>query len=134
MKGASQKSLFANCLVLLLDETHFFTRKEWARYLGVTTKGIEDWVRDRGFPRGDLLRKLMDVLKCSPDVPNGPLEMFDGLVNRPLAEITPLADLLESATLAEYLADADAVWIGLYLKHCTSKQAQFVLCEGTLVR
>ena len=96
------RSPFAAALAGLLDDTACFTRAEWARFLGVSTSDLSQWVNDETVPRADLLRMMVDVLQSSADVPEEPLAAFEQMAARPAREVSPLGGRM-TPTVAEYL-------------------------------
>jgi transcriptional regulator with XRE-family HTH domain len=124
------RSPFAVALAMLLDETCYFTRSEWARFLGVSTSAISQWVNDKTVPRADLLRIILDVLRTSDGVPPEPLKHFDEVANRPACEVSALGARM-MPTVAEYLRRSTFASLGRDLRTLSAKQQETVLAEGS---
>jgi transcriptional regulator with XRE-family HTH domain len=126
----SSRSPFAAALARLLDDTCYFTRSEWARFLGVSASAISQWVNDRTVPRADLLRIIIDVLRTSDGVPPEPLMHFDELANRPAAEVSSLGARM-MPTVGEYLRRSTFASLGRDLRKLSAQQQETVLAEGS---
>ena len=83
------KSPFAAALESAFDDTGLFTRKEWAKFLGVKEVSISDWVNDRNLPRPSHLSTMLLTLEGSSDVKEAPLEAFKAMAARPATEVSP---------------------------------------------
>jgi len=113
---APKLSPFALALTRLLDETSYFeSRSEWARFLGVTTSALSQWVHDRTVPRADLLRMILDALRSSTGVPKDVLDAFDDVAARPARDVSPLGERM-APTVREYLASGTLAGFGRALR------------------
>lgn len=98
-----KSSVFARILVQLLDESGFYTRAEWGRFLGVSEPAISQWVNDRTLPRPDLLRMVIDLLKTRGGVAAADgLIALEAIMDEPADAISPLGGRL-GPTLRSYL-------------------------------
>lgn len=102
-QGVLKPSLFSIALAGLLDDTNWFSRKEWSAFLGVSTQVIDAWEKDELFPRPEYVRILLDLLHNSADIPKAPLDAFEALMPKPFEEISPCGPSLKAKTLKEYL-------------------------------
>lgn len=123
-----KNSLFAISLRRLLDSTNYYTRAEWARFLGVSTPAISQWVNDKTLPRPDLIRMIVDVLrktacKETADI----ISEFEGLGDLPSKEISPLGSRFEPS-LNEYLKEGSFFRFGQQLRGL-SPQEQISMIE-----
>jgi transcriptional regulator with XRE-family HTH domain/energy-coupling factor transporter ATP-binding protein EcfA2 len=123
------RSAFATGLQRLLDETGRFTRAEWARYLGVSTSALSQWVNDKTVPRADLLRIILDVLRRSAGVPSEPMAAFEDLMEQPAEEITPLGTRM-APSVAEYLKRSTHATLAQDLRMLPPDKQQEVLLQG----
>jgi transcriptional regulator with XRE-family HTH domain len=123
-------SPFARAIRRLLDDTDYFTRSEWARFLGVSTSALSQWANDKTVPRADLLRIILDVLRSSAGVPPEPLADFDQIARRPAHEVSPLGSRM-LPTISDYLGRSTFLRLGNELRGLTAKQQQRVLAEGS---
>ena len=83
------KSLFAQALRGLLDDTQLFSRKDWADLLGVKQAAISQWVHDITIPRPDHLYVIFDTLKSSDLQDEERLTIFREISNRPSISVSP---------------------------------------------
>jgi transcriptional regulator with XRE-family HTH domain len=123
------RSEFAIALARLLDETGYFSRSEWARFLDVSESALSQWVNDRTIPRADLLRMILDALRAAKGVPAGPLEAFEQLMRKPAEEISPLGTRM-LPTVAEYLRKTTLREFGRELRKLPTDQQIKVLTSG----
>jgi tetratricopeptide (TPR) repeat protein/transcriptional regulator with XRE-family HTH domain len=128
--GTRGLSPFAQAVRRLLDDTAYFTRPEWARFLGVSPPALSQWVNDKTLPRADLLRVILDVLRSSADIPPEPLAEFDRIASRPAQEVSPLGRRM-LPTVNEYLNRSTFVRLGNELRKLLPEQQQRVLAEGS---
>lgn len=97
-------SAFATALASLLDDTHFFSRAEWAAMLRVPLASLDEWTSDRRFPRADLLRIVLDTLEGRSDIPPEPIVAFRAMARRPAKEVSPFGDEM-GATVEAYMKE-----------------------------
>lgn len=131
MENTTNKlSPFALALRRLLDDTAYFTRAEWARFLGVSESALSQWVNDKTIPRADLLRVILDVLRSSANIPPEPLTEFDKISNYPAEEVSPLGSRMVP-TVSDYIRKSTFVRLGNDLRRLSPEQQQRVLAEGS---
>lgn len=84
-------SPFAVVLTRLLDETKFYTRFQWANFLGTTTALIVHWANDEALPRPDQLRMILDLLTVRGGKPAAPvIAAFEEIAQQPATAVSPL--------------------------------------------
>jgi hypothetical protein len=89
MKVKSEKSLFANALTHLLDDTDLFDRADWADVLSVSTAAISQWVNDKTIPQPDYLYTIYEMVKGSDLPSEEPLINFREIAKLPAYEVSP---------------------------------------------
>jgi hypothetical protein len=104
----SSQSTFAVVLQRLLDDTGFFDRAAWARFLEVPTDVIAAWLDDRELPSADNLLRITALLGGAVGVPHEPLERFDGILPLPFSRLSPIK-LAIGSTLQDYLDESPLV-------------------------
>lgn len=102
-QGVLKQSRFSVAFAGLLDDTNWFSRKEWSAFLGVSTQVIDAWEKDEIFPRPEYVRILLDLLHNSAGIPKAPLDAFQALMLEPLEEVSPCGSSLKAKNLKEYL-------------------------------
>ncbi|MBI4133251.1 hypothetical protein HY478_01420 [Candidatus Uhrbacteria bacterium] len=85
------RSLFAEALCRLFDETGLFDRAQWKTFLTVVDSTIDGWLADQEVPSPSQLRSILRVLRESDGVPRTPLDEFDRVAGLHTTEATPLA-------------------------------------------
>jgi hypothetical protein len=84
-------SRFAKVLQQLLDETEFYTRREWSQFLGVSEPALSQWVNDRTVPRADLLRMAVELLKARGGMPaQKALAALEDIMDEPAGDVSPI--------------------------------------------
>lgn len=123
-------STFARTLSQLLDETGFYSRSEWASFLGISTSAISQWVHDKTVPRADLLRMILDVLQTRGGVAAASaLRRFEQLEKKSATEISPLGVRM-APTLRSYLDSYTFAKLGQKLRGLQPDQQIDVLTSG----
>ncbi len=124
-------SPFATTLTRLLDETEFYTRAEWARFLGVTPSALSQWVNDRTVPRADLLRMIVDLLRArGGEKAASIVTEFEDLVEKPATDVSPLGSRM-SPTIRQYLTKNSFVGLGWALRDLPIEEQERVLADGS---
>jgi len=81
----------------------------WAYLFNVPVGALLAWETDRALPKPGVLAMLIDIWQTL-DLPAAPVAALTALLDRPLAEVTPFADLTGVATLREYAART-VIWL-----------------------
>ena len=131
MTGEQKQSLFAAALARLFDETEFYTRPQWARFLGVPAGSLQEWTQDLAAPRGDLLRMIIDILQSrGGTVAIEALSRFATIAERPATEISPLGELM-LPTVSEYIHNYILLDSGKRLRCLSPGQQVKALKDGS---
>jgi hypothetical protein len=96
------RSLFAETLKGLFDETNLFDRKDWSEFLGSSEQKIQNWLEDREIPRPDHLFMIIEVLKNSDGVRREPIKRFETVSTQRATEVSPFGKLM-LPTVKEYM-------------------------------
>jgi hypothetical protein len=124
-------SPFAATLARLLDKTGFYSRGEWARFLGVTPSALSQWVNDRTVPRADLLRMIVDLLRTrGGEKAAAVLAVFDDLARKPATDVSPLGSRM-SPTVHQYLSASSFIGLGRALRALPIEEQERVLSGGS---
>ena len=94
-------SIFAKALANLLDNTNLFTRREWAKFAGVTEDKIEGWLKDEDIPRPYTLSLITLCLKNCSDVNQSPVIEFEKISELRSTLVSPYGDRM-LPTIKEY--------------------------------
>lgn len=122
-------SPFAQTMRALLDDTGFFSRKEWADFLSVTPPALTQWVRDQTIPRADLLSMVVDLLRLrGGEAAREPLSAFDRLRSEPAPSISPHGARF-GASLDEYLRSS-VLDFARSLRGMTAEQQAVLIKSG----
>ncbi|MES3004830.1 MAG: hypothetical protein V4690_01805 [Patescibacteria group bacterium] len=73
----------------MLDDSHSFTRKEWAVALGCTTRELRDWVANKKIPPDRKLRGIVDILRHRFGSPSPTLQEWDRISGLPISDVAP---------------------------------------------
>lgn len=96
-------SAFAVALKGLLDDTGFFTRKQWEVFYGrIGVGAIDAWLAGEKLPAPYLLAMTLDLLDNSSGIPAGPRDAFKALLDKPISEISSFK---VTQTLRQYIYD-----------------------------
>lgn len=116
------KSIFAVALQSLLDDTNYYSRTEWAKFLGISTPAISQWVNDKTLPRPDLIRMILDVLGATENKNTTIIvSNFQDLMDEPSENISPLGARL-GFSLKDYLKAGSFVRFGRQLRGLTPEE------------
>lgn len=127
------RSPFALALTRLLDETGYFTRSEWAAFLGISTSAISQWVKDKTVPRADLLRMILNLLRSrAGGAATEPLAHFAAISLRPAQEISPLAGRI-APSIEAYLAKPSFAAFADSLSDMAPDRQRSLLAEGSWI-
>jgi hypothetical protein len=131
VEATSKRSQFAQALVGLLDDTGFYTREEWAKFLRISTSAISQWVNDKTLPRADLLAMLLDILRLrGADPAEEALKRFDRIAALPAAEVSPLGARM-APNVASYIEANSFATLGSQLRGMSREQQRAALREGS---
>ncbi len=109
METIAPLSEFARVLLKIIDEAHLFKRREWASILSVSGAAISQWVNDRTFPRPEVLRLLVSVVRRhSNRISPATLSSFEVMMSKSALEVSPafhqtIGDSVASYTLQPLL-------------------------------
>jgi hypothetical protein len=129
MTSQIDRSPFAVALECLLEDTHYYSREEWAHFLGVSSSQIEDWITDKALPRSDLLNMLLGVLRQKEGIPEACLQKFQAMAVLPAREVSPLGAFM-SPSVAEYMHNSSFAGLGFSIRSLPPEQ-QIRVLEGS---
>ncbi|MES3005206.1 MAG: hypothetical protein V4690_03830 [Patescibacteria group bacterium] len=101
MSNITSPSPFAVALKKLLDETQYFSRPQWARFLSVPEEKIEDWVSDRALPVSHIMKVIVEILEATTGTKKA-LKDFEEMSSMSSTEVSPFGEFM-SPTVQEYL-------------------------------
>ncbi len=90
MSRNTTKSPFAEALEGLLDATELYTRREWAKLLGIKDSAISQWLSEETIPRASNLNMIYVTVEKASDAAKEPLEVFRKMAaDLPALEASP---------------------------------------------
>jgi hypothetical protein len=89
-------------LKVLLDESNYFDRAEWARFFGRKEEILESWVSDATIPPPSFLAMLLDLLRHTDAIPSTVFEQWKSVSELPAINVVPcIRDKGFAANLSE---------------------------------
>lgn len=131
MRDEAVPNELASAIRQLLDHTSTFTREEWAQVLGVAHESVNAWCENDAVPAAPVLRMIIDIVRQVGFVRELPLQRFLLLRERPLSEITPLAQVMDAQSLSHYLRPHPSRDMGPRLTALTPLQRRIALLFGS---
>ena len=123
-------SAFARVIQQLLDDTGFYTRAEWSRFLGISGPALSQWVNDRTIPRADLLRMVLDLLEIRGGTKAcDALNNLDAIMDTPAESISPIGSRF-GQNLRAYLRARPLSEVGQSLRNLSAAQQIAALRGG----
>ena len=89
MARPTSKSPFAEALEGLIDDTRLYSRREWAKLLGIKEPAISQWLSEETIPRASNLNLIFVTVERASDAEKAPLEAFRRMAQRPATEVSP---------------------------------------------